>query len=116
MTPATVIAAGIGWRVFGSRRSGATLLQAFAGDDEQNRMLAGISLVRAGQRSIDLVREKLDSGEATPAILRLLPDIDPEQARELLDGLTSGDDEVAATARECIGLLDRMAACNGDQG
>ena len=59
MTPARVLAAGVLWRLFGRRASARTLLEAFAADNEQNRMLAGISLVRAGQRSFDLIENEI---------------------------------------------------------
>ncbi|MGB5490238.1 MAG: hypothetical protein WBM76_05360, partial [Woeseiaceae bacterium] len=55
LSPFRVIAAGTSWRLFGSRRAGEILLQAVSGGDEQNRMLAGMSLVKGGQRSFDLI-------------------------------------------------------------
>ena len=104
-----VLMAGASWRLFGSRRSGEILLWALAGDDEQNRMLAGMSLVKAGQRSFGLIESKIETGEATAPVIRLLPDIGGEQARGVLERVarnTSGELHEAAT--ECIDLLDRI--------
>jgi len=104
-----VLAAGASWRLFGSARAGATLLDAVAGDDEQNRMLAGIALVKAGQRSFDLIEEKIAAGEATAPLIRLLPDIGGEQARGLLEQVAAGEARGEAdAATDCIELLDRI--------
>jgi len=104
-----VIAAGIAWRLFGSRNGGSVLLRAMAGDDEQNRMLAGMSLVKAGDRSLQLIESKINGKMGTVAMIRLLPDIGGEEARDLLEVIAdreSGD--MAEAATECIDLLDRM--------
>ena len=79
ISPLRVIAAGASWRMFGSRRAGSTLLRAMSADNEQNRMLAGMSLVKAGQRSFDLIEEKVKAGEAAAPVIRLLPDIDGQK-------------------------------------
>jgi hypothetical protein len=93
--------------VFGSRRAGEKLIAAMAADDEQNRMLAGMSLVKAGQRSFDFIAEKVDGGEATPAVVRLLSDIDGARARTVLDKLVAGDSvALADAAQQCIDNLD----------
>ena len=104
-----VLMAGTSWRLFGSRRAAETLLEAMSGNDEQNRMLAGMSLVKAGQRSFSLIAEQIEAGQATPATVRLLPDIGGEDARPILEQLaekTSGEIRKAAT--ECLDLLDRI--------
>ena len=104
-----VFAAGARWRLFGSERAGETLLDAVAGQDEQNRMLAGISLVKAGQRSLDLIEEKIAAGEATAPVIRLLPDIAGERARGLLEQIAAGESGGNADAAvESIELLDRI--------
>ena len=104
-----VFAAGASWRLFGSARAGETLLEALAGDDEQNRMLAGISLVKAGERSLSLIEEKIAAGEATAPLIRLLPDIAGEQARGLLEQIATGaSGGEADAAADGIELLDRI--------
>ncbi len=104
-----VLLAGTSWRLFGSQRAGEALLDAFAADDEQNRMLAGISLVKAGQRSFELIEKRIEAGTATPDIVRLLPDVGGEKARSVLERVArESGGEVALAATESIDLLDRI--------
>ena len=104
-----VIAAGIAWRLFGSHNGGSVLLRAMAGDDEQNRMLAGMSLVKAGDRSLQLIENRINDRKGTVALIRLLPDIGGEEARSLLEVIAERETgDMAEAATECIDLLDRM--------
>lgn len=106
-----VLMAGTSWRLFGSQRAAETLIEAMSGDNEQNRMIAGMSLVKAGQKSFRLIAEKIDTGEATPDLVRLLPDIGGEQAREVLSEVASADSaELRQAAVESMDLLDRIKA------
>lgn len=110
-----VLVAGTSWRLFGSRRAAKTLLAAMSGDNEQNRMLAGMSLVKAGDRSFDLIEKKIGAGEASAPIIRLLADIDGPRARVVLEKIardSSGDTKDAA--KQCIALLDRIDALEPD--
>ena len=61
-SPFRIILAGISWRLFGSRRAAETLLEAMSGDDEQNRMLAGMWLLKKPARCCDLISSKFDAG------------------------------------------------------
>jgi type II secretory pathway pseudopilin PulG len=109
MSSLGIIAAGVAWRLFGSRKSAETLLAAMDAGDEQTRMLAGMSLVRAGARSFDLIEQRIEAGVATPSAVRLLPDLDGPGARELMQRiLAHGPDDLRETAAQCISLLDRM--------
>ena len=82
-----------------------------SGESEQNRMLAGMSLVKAGQRSFDLIEKKIAAGEAPPPLVRLLPDIDALKSRPVLDQLACRESgELQETAKQCIDLLDRIEA------
>ncbi|MEJ2129198.1 MAG: hypothetical protein P8X81_10175 [Woeseiaceae bacterium] len=110
MNPLRVLAAGFLWRWFGAPGSADTLLEAVAGDDEQNRMLAGMSLVKAGDRSFDLIEDQIDTGQATPPAVRLLPDIDPGRARGVLEKVSESDGDLVDTATECIDTINRMEA------
>jgi radical SAM superfamily enzyme with C-terminal helix-hairpin-helix motif len=103
--------AGASWRLFGSRRAVEILLRAMSGDDEQNRMLAGMSLVKAGQRSFELIEKMISAGQASAPVVRLLPDIDGPRARGVLEKIANGSQsELQETARECVNLLDRIDA------
>jgi hypothetical protein len=111
MSAGRVIAAGLSWRLFGSRRAGATLLQAMSEEDEQNRMLAGMSLVKAGQRSLRLIESNVNDEKGSVPLIRLLPDIGGEEARNLLEIIAARESgDMAEAATECIDLLDRVKA------
>lgn len=78
-------------------------------------MLAGISLVKAGQRSFDLIAEKLTAGKAGAPLVRLLPDIDAGRSRAVLKRIMQGETgEVADAAKQCVELLDRIDEMQGD--
>ncbi len=114
---AELLIAGARWRLFGSRRAGEKLLAAMNGDDEQQRMIAGMSLVKAGQRSFRLIERRIAAGEATAPLVRLLPDIGGERARAVLErvaGSASGD--LGEAAVECIDLLDRIGESDKERG
>ena len=115
MTPVRVLVAGLTWRLLGTHRSAAVLLDAFTAGDEQNRMLAGLSLVRAGARSFDLIEREIDRGDAGAALVRLLPDIDHTRSRSMLERLAGGgDDEIAAAARQCLAAMQRQESVDQD--
>jgi len=115
ISPIRVIVAGTSWRLFGSRRAGETLLDVMASDDEQNRMLAGMSLVKAGRRSFDLIEKKLQKGEVPAPIIRLLPDIGGPDVRATLDKIADGaPGEMSDTARQCLELMNRIDALEQD--
>lgn len=105
---ANLIRAGITWRVFGSSGAGATLLDAMAGDDEQEGMLAGMSLVKAGDRSLDLISAAYASGNATPQLVRLVADIGGPRARPMLTEMAAEPGPLADTASDSLDLLDRI--------
>ncbi|HKJ17588.1 MAG TPA: hypothetical protein VJ984_09590 [Xanthomonadales bacterium] len=106
---ARVIFSGFLWRSLGLDSAGETLTRVVSTGNEQNRMLAGMALVKAGQRTVGLIRKKVKQGEATPELVRLLPDLDSPAARELLEQLNSDENGIhSAVAGECIDQLDRM--------
>ena len=102
--------AGALWRTFGLAGSARTLLEAFSGDNEQNRMLAGMSLIRAGDRSFDLIEDEIVNGRATPNALQLLADIDHDRARAVIAPLAQGGGQLASAASDCLATLDRIEA------
>ncbi|HEX2403669.1 MAG TPA: hypothetical protein VHM29_03120 [Acidimicrobiia bacterium] len=109
-----VIGAGLAFRSVGSEGAGYTLLDAFSGDDEQEKMLAGISLVKAGERSIDLVDKARKTGRLTPEVVRLLADIGGPRSRALLTEISAGEDSVAIAATESLQVLDQIESIEGD--
>ncbi len=109
-----VIGAGLAFRSVGSEGAGYTLLDAFSGDDEQEKMLAGISLVNAGERSVDLIEKARGTGRLTPEAVRLLADIGGARSRALLTEISAGEGSLAAAATESLQVLDQIESIEGD--
>jgi len=110
-SPFKVLLAGTAWRTFGSNDAGKTLLEAMTGGDEQERMLAGMSLVKAGDRSTGLIQEAIASNHASPAIIRLLADLGGAEARSILSELATGEPgELKDAAEQALDLLNRIDA------
>ena len=110
---ANLIRAGFAWRAFGSSGAGATLLDAITANDEQERMLAGMSLVKAGDRSLDLIEEAYAAGNATPQLVRLVADIGGPRARPMLTEMAAEPGPVADAASDSLDLLDRVDRLEG---
>jgi hypothetical protein len=50
-------------------------------------------------------------------LIRLLPDIDDQASRPVLERLAGGDDkELAAVANQCIAMIDRIAFVDENPG
>jgi hypothetical protein len=109
-----VIGAGLVFRATGAEGAGYTLLDAFSGSDEQEKMLAGISIVKAGERSIDLIEKARQSGRLTPEVVRLLADIGGPRSRVLLTEISGDDGPVADAATESLEVLDEIEAFDED--
>jgi hypothetical protein len=77
-------------------------------------MLAGISLVKAGERSVDLVDKARKTGRLTPEVVRLLADIGGSRSRALLTEISTGEDSVAVAATESLQVLDQIESIEGD--
>lgn len=103
-----VIGAGIAWRTVGNQSAGKELLKAFRSDDEQSRNLAGISLVKAGDRSVDLIEKAKTRGRLTPELVRLLADIRGPKSEALLTELAAGKGPLADAATESLELLEQI--------
>ncbi len=109
-----MIGAGVVWRTVGSESAGYALLEAFSGDDEQEKMLAGISLVKAGDRTVELIEKARESGRLTPQVVRLLADIGGDRSRGLLTQITTDEGPVATAAVESLQVLDQIEAMEDD--
>lgn len=99
---ARLLAEGVLWRRLGLSRAGAALVRALDGD-EQERLVAGMGLVQAGERSVDVLESALHRRTATVTIVHVLADIGGVRARCVLDriaGSAAGD--AAALARQVL--------------
>jgi hypothetical protein len=109
-----VIGAGLAWRTVGSESAGYALLEAFSGADEQEKMLAGISLVKAGERSIGLIEKAGKTGRLTPDVVRVLADIGGTKSRTLLTELSDSAGPVGTAATESLQVLDQIEELEAD--
>jgi hypothetical protein len=109
-----VIGAGLVFRATGAEGAGYTLLDAFSGDNEQEKTLAGISIVKAGERSVDLIEKARGSGRLTPDVVHLLADIGGPRSRALLSAISADEGPVASAAAESLVLLDEIEAFEDD--
>lgn len=89
------------WQGAGVPAAGRALARALAGS-EQERTIAGIGLVRAGQRSVAVIEDEFRVHGATPTLVRVLADIDCAASRRLLAEIGAGSDQAAALARALI--------------
>ena len=103
------------WRRMGQDAAGERLLETLESDDEQTRALAGMGLVQAGERSVDLIESAIEQGTASSQAVRLLADIGGDRARSILEAAAArGPSADAAT--EALDLLDRIEALDDDEG
>ncbi len=103
-----VISAGMAWRTVGAKSAGDTLVRAFESGDEQDKALAGMSIVKAGDRSIGLIEKARSEGHLTPSLVRLLADIGGPKSKGLLAEIATSDDSVAAAAHDSLDLLNQI--------
>ncbi len=113
---ARLLTAGAAWRIAGARPAGRALVAALARDDETERTVAGIMLVRAGDRSVPLVAEALLEGGSPDDLVPVLSSIGTDAARSALGtvaastGPTVGEParESAAQALRTLDEIDRL--------
>ena len=104
-----LLAAGAAWRIAGLDAAGRTLVDAAADDAESEQMLAGMLLVKAGNRSVPLVANALSAGVTSLELVDVLASIGTTYARDALGDLAaSAEGEVAAAAADAIRTLDEM--------
>ena len=98
--------AGSVWRTAGTRWAGTTLLDEFAHGDEQTRALAGMFLVKAGDRTVELIGDEVRAGSAGANAVGLIGDVGTPSARAELVRLSEGEGEIAAAAQASLEILD----------
>jgi hypothetical protein len=65
-------------------------------------------LVKAGERSVDLIEKARSTGSLTPDLVRLLADIGGPKSQTLLGELADGESPVAQAAVESLELLEQI--------
>ena len=74
-----------------------------------HRRRVSVTILRGSRFSFRLIENKIEVGEATPPLIRLLPDIAGERTRSVLEHVAGSDSaDLRQAAGECIDLLDRI--------
>lgn len=110
---ARVLATGAAWRVAGLTWAGRSLIDAFVHGDDDERTLAGMSLVQAGDRSLPLVVEAIAAGSDQVELVDVISSIGTDDARQALTQLTeSGDPATTAAAESALHDFDEIRRRN----
>jgi hypothetical protein len=81
---AKLLAAGAAWRLTGASAAGDTLVTAVTTGGETERTLAGMLLVRAGDRSVRVVTNAILADSGPDELVDVLVSIGTDQARAAL--------------------------------
>lgn len=81
---AKLLAAGAAWRLTGVPAAGHTLVTAVTTGGETERTLAGMLLVKAGDRSVPVVTEAVMAGPGRAELVDVLVSIGTDDARAAL--------------------------------
>jgi hypothetical protein len=96
------------WRWTGLSGPGRALVTGLDSADPNNRMIAGMFLVRGGRRAVPLVREALAKGRGLPVILNVAGSLGSRDLIPLVERYTHADDErIARQADQTLDLLRR---------
>jgi hypothetical protein len=106
---ARLLAVGTAWRLTGLDAAGRSLVTAVEDGTEDEQALAGMLLVRAGDRSVPLITEAILAGSSSPALVEVLASIGTETARAALERATQArPPEVAVAAEQALRTLDEI--------
>ena len=105
---AGVLAAGATWRLAGIPAAGRALVAAATTGGENERTMAGMLLVRAGDRSVPLVMAAILDGATGRELPDVLASIGTDRARAALVTLVREAPEVRAAAAEALATLDAI--------
>ncbi len=113
MASARILVVGVIWLLTGAAVAGRALTRAITDRGENERTLAGMLLVRAGDRSVPVVTEAILSGRGSPALIDVLASIGSQAARDALVRVSRAaapavDPVVAAAAAEALRTLDQV--------
>ena len=103
---ARLLAAGAAWRFTGAAPAGRALVGGLVEGDENERTVAGISLTRAGDRSVPLLAEALAAGAAPDLVVDVLASIGTDAARTVLHQEAQSDSAAAEPAARALRTLD----------
>ena len=94
------------WRRAGLTLAGRTLIAGLDSADPNNRMIAGMFLVRGGVRAVPLVRDALECGRGLPLILNVAGDLGSPELIPFIERYTRSDDvQIARQAGQTLEWL-----------
>ena len=113
VTSARILATGATWRLTGIAAAGDALLTAATTGDENERTLAGMLLVKAGNRSVPMVADAVLTGRGAAELVDVLASIDTADARAALVTVAQAPPSAVApqaqgAATEALRTLDRI--------
>src|SRR5260370_37243378 len=85
---AGLFAANSIWRVTGSQTAGRTLVNALAASDSNLRTIAGMLIVRGGQKAVPLIEEAIHRQLNLPQVLVMEGDVGAKQLQPQLQNVT----------------------------
>ena len=94
------------WRLSGWHAVGRHLIEALDSEDEDIRTIAGMFLVKAGEKAKPLLEEALARRQSLPLVLTILGDIGDRQSAAKLQPFTQDPDpQVAKAAQDALKVL-----------
>jgi hypothetical protein len=104
---ARLLAAGAAWRLAGVAPAGRALVGGLVEGDENERTVAGLTLTRAGDRSVPLLAAALAAGAAPDLVVDVLASIGTDAARNALHREAQTGSAAAARALRTLDETDR---------
>ena len=105
---AKVAASAATWRIIGLKSAGRTLIDALASPDENVRTIAGMSLVKGGEKALPLLRDALSQRRALATVITIIGDIGGENAHKDIEPfLNDGDAQVQKATQSVYRLSDK---------
>ena len=87
----------------GSASAGRLLVDGLSSPDESSRTIAGMFLVRGGERAAPLLDEELEQPRNLPMLLRVMGDTAPERFRPVLERYATSDDpKISRAAQDAL--------------
>ena len=95
------------WRVTGARTAGRILVRALGSKNEALRTIAGMLLVRGGEKSEPLLQEALDKRENLPVALTIIGSIGDRKFEPEVRRLSQDPDpDVAKAATDALRIIE----------
>ena len=92
---AKVAAGAVTWRTIGLNAAGRKLIDALASQDENVRVIAGMSLVKGGVKALPLLRDALINRRNLATVISIIGDIgDTSALSDIEPFLNDGDVQV----------------------